>query len=105
MPLFPKAFLLAAVCIWLPFVCLFLPVGSIMGDVADEAPYLKYTTGLSFAAQFFYFVPMLIADALRPLSVGWTFLVAAFLQSSLLTLLLWLLFYFRWRQVNPASHA
>jgi hypothetical protein len=105
MPLIPKAFALVAVCFWLPFVCLFLPVGSVMGDGVDEAPSLKYTTILHLTAHFFYFVPMLIADSLRPLNVGWTFLVAAFVQSSLFTLLLWLLFFFRWRQVNSASRA
>lgn len=70
-------------------------------DVGPEASHLAYTTPLAFAAYFFYLIPMLISDALRPHINTGTFLLGSFLQSLLLALLISGMLRSRWRQCNP----
>lgn len=102
MPRMPKAFVLFVALFWIPFICLFLPWDFPM-DRDWRAPHLAYTTPLHLMAQFFYYIPMVVADALRPLDVDSTFYVGAFLQSLLLTVLTTLLVRAlvssRWRQL------
>ena len=108
MPRTPKAFVLAAVIFYIPFVCLFLPAEIFPTDRSPSSPLVAYTTPFVLMAYFFYYVPMLVCDTLRPLNDIW-FYIGAFVQSLLLTSLLSLvlraLLYSRWRQLTGRSPA
>ena len=97
--------MVVAMFFFTPFACLFLP-GELAMDRDYSHPYLAYTTPIAFAAPFFFYIPMLIWDALRPLDYLW-FYVFAFGQSLLLTLLtLWVLralLRSRWRQLSSRT--
>ena len=99
------ALVLAIIIFFAPFACLFLPREFAM-DRDYSHPYLAYTTPIAFAAPFFFYVPMLIWDGLRPLNYLW-FYVFAFIQSLLLMLLtlcaLRALLRSRWRQLTSRT--
>ena len=68
MPRIPKVVLmLIAVFFFIPFFCLFLPFDFPM-DRDWKAPYLAYTSTVYLWAHFFYYIPMLVSDALRPIN-------------------------------------
>ena len=106
MPRTPKAFVLAVVLFYIPFFCLFLPAEIFPTDRGPSSPFAAYTTPLVLMAYFFYYVPMLVCDTLRPLHDIW-FYIGAFVQSlllaSLFSLVLRALLYSRWRQLACRS--
>ena len=87
----PKKFWLLVTVLWLPFPCLFVPF-TLMREDSDPW-YIVYTTPLSLLGMSFYQPANLVTTA--PLILGGhhpsipLLRVAAFIQSALLSALLW----------------